>query len=523
MTGADSAGLAPFCSVLFSNLADEPRAEADEPDFFADLNLDQLMTAMLAGRESYNLRPLFHLRLTSADAVRYRQEVMRDLEHRQVRDSIGSFAGKMQDMRECLALAATLHHRLQREQVVLDAAAIYCDAVLALAQDLTGPAISSRGLLAIRDHIAGYTSSAAFTDLLSQAEKIGNSLAQIRYSLHINGSKIRVSHYEQQADYTEEVRATFGRFERDEITDYRSRFPSLPELDQVEAGILERVALLNPGPFSALSSFCHAHHAYADPVISRFDREIQFYLAYLDFLAPLKAAGLKFCYPEVSSQSKAESAGDAFDLVLAAQLVPARTPVVCNDFELRGPERLLVVTGPNQGGKTTYARQLGQVHYLASIGCLVPGGKARIFLADRILTHFEREEDIGSLSGKLQDELIRLHQILLEATDSSIIILNETFTSTALTDAIDLGTRVLDRLIRLDALGVCVTFLDELASFSPATVSMVAMVAADNPAVRTFKVLCRPADGFAYAEAVAARYGLSYDRVCARVQSRAGA
>jgi DNA mismatch repair protein MutS len=513
----------PFRSILFSNVADEPSAEPDEPAFFTDLNLDQLISAVLAGREAYNLRPFFYLPLTSAHAVRYRQEVLRDLEHGELRDGVASFGGKMQDMRECLAHASKLHHRLQQERLCLDAASIYCDAVLSLESDLAGPGISSAGLLAFRDYIVGYTRSAGFTGLLSQADAIDDWLAQIWYCLRIKGSKIRVSQYEQQADYSDDVRATFRKFEQGETTDYRSKFPSLLDLDDVEAGILERVALLNPEPFAALSAFCQEHQAYADSVISRFDREIQFFLAYLDYLTPLQAAGLSFCCPEVSSRSKAESARDAFDLVLAAKLVAARRPVVCNDIELAGPERLLVVTGPNQGGKTTYAREFGQLHYLASIGCPVPGREARIFLPDRIFTHFEREEDIENLSGKLQDELIRLHQILREATVSSIVVLNEILTSTALSDAVALSRRVLEQLTQLDALGICVTFLDELASFSPATVSMVAMVAPDNPAERTFKVLRRRADGFAYAEAVADRHGLSYDRIRARVSSEAGA
>ena len=97
------------------------------------------------------------------------------------------------------------------------------------------------------------------------------------------------------------------------------------------------------------------------------------------------------------------------------------------------------------------------------------------------------------------------------------MILNEVFNSTSLEDAVFLSTKVLTAIIALDALCVCVTFIDELASLSSTTVSMASNVKPGDLAQRTFKITRRPPDGLAYAMSVAEKYRLTHRQLAERL------
>ena len=506
------------CSILFGQPESSVDAEAlEQPAFFADLNLDQVVASITAGREEYDLKPFFYAPLRDVEAVRYRHEVLRDLEKEAVAATIRAFAQRMQDMRAHLVQVESLHYTSQKKSWFVDAVEIYCDAARILSEELALLELTSPGLQVFREYLSAYTASDTFTSLASETQDVKRRLASVRYSVHINGGRVNVDRYQGEPDYSEEVMETFAKFKRGAVADHRAKLSDSWNMNHVEARVLDLVAQLFPAEFGALDDYCLRHRDYLDRTISTFDREVQFYLAYLEYTERLRSSGLPFCYPQVSTHSKQVFAHDAFDIALANKLVLDGSDVVCNSFDLVDPERIIIVTGPNQGGKTTFARMFGQLHHLARLGLIVPSKEARLFLPDQVLTHFEKEEDLTTLRGKLEDQLVRIREILSLATGDSIIIMNESFNSTALLDAVFLGTEITDRLITLNSLCVCVTFIDELTSLGDTVVSMVSTVVPEDPVTRTFKVIRKPADGLAYAAAIAEKYGLTYENLRRRL------
>lgn len=497
-----------FASILYPPLhatraAGTTAAPSHEfPEFFHDLNLDQIVSTITSGWKEYDLVPFFLDPPTDLETIAYRQGVMRDLDGSALLSHIETFANGMRDARQARRLAAELEYPYERERWFLNAAHAYCEAVEGLSRALPVLDLRSDGMSAFREYVTSYVATDAFRIVAEDASALLADLASVRYGLLIRDTSVTVLPPTDEPDYEEALTRTFARFDRSTVPASYIRGPAAGRLNHVDAQVLEGVARLYPAVFRALDAFFTRHPECADAIIEQFDREIQFYVAYLSHMRRLARAGLQFCLPRVSVDSKEERARDTFDLALAS----TQRTVVTNDYSLHDPERIIVVTGPNQGGKTTCARTYGQIHYLASLGLPVPGSDAHLFLCDRIFTHFERSEEVETLRGRLEMDLVRVKQILDAATPRSIVILNEIFAATIVDDALYLSRKVMADLSSADLLAVIVTFLDELASFDDKTVSLVATVDEHDPTVHTFKVERRPPDGIAHALALAAKY-----------------
>lgn len=111
-----------------------------------------------------------------------------------------------------------------------------------------------------------------------------------------------------------EIEQTFAKFRQAAVKDFLTEYRDLRDANHVQAQVLERVARLYPEIFARLEACNVGHGNFIDPTVRDFDREVQFYLAYLEFAQKFKDAGLPLCYPEVSEHSKEVSVEWAYDV-----------------------------------------------------------------------------------------------------------------------------------------------------------------------------------------------------------------
>ena len=512
-----------FYSILFptEEQSERPR-RTSPPDCFKDLNLDQVFAPILKSKKGLELEGFFYTSLSDREAIVYRQDVMKELEDDGLRSLFAAFSrdvavleGYMETVVKALSSGSAYDNNYLVRGRMLDYADRYCREVAGLAEGLGRIQFRSLGLRGFTEYLLAYRESKPFQGLSAHVKRLREELSTVHYNMLIKNGTIRVRKYEGETDHSEQILAVFEKFRQGDVKDYRHKQVEEPYADHVEAAVLNLVAGLYKDIFADLNGFCGSYLRFLDPTVLRFSREIQFYLSWLDRIQPLRAAGLPFNYPELCDTAEHLCDLDGFDLALAFQ---TRDKTVTNDFALDSPERIMVVTGPNQGGKTTFARTFGQLHWLMSLGLCVPGRKAALYLFDQILTHFGREEDLSTLNGKLQDDLVRLHGLLEKATGRSVIVVNEIFSSTTLSDALLLGGHMMDAVAALGAPAVVVTFLDELASHGPETVSMMSTVREEDPAQRTYKIVRKPPDGLAYAMYLAGKHGLTYEQLGRRLK-----
>ena len=266
--------------------------------------------------------------------------------------------------------------------------------------------------------------------------------------------------------------------------------------------------------------------------------ELSFYLGAARLAQTIQASGLPVCRPELApAETRVCEVTETYNLNLVLRLMrrnghsDLRQAVVTNDVVFGPAGHIFILTGPNQGGKTTYVQAVGLLYVMAQAGLFVPGRRARISPVDGIYTHFPVEERPESEAGRLGEEARRLNAIFNRTTQYSLVLLNETLSSTSPGEGLYLAQDIVRILRRIGGRAIFATHLHELAASvaqlneqTPGKGVIASLVSqaheVDGEMHQTFRILPGPPRGISYAREIAARYGISYDQLTELLRAR---
>jgi hypothetical protein len=188
--------------------------------------------------------------------------------------------------------------------------------------------------------------------------------------------------------------------------------------------------------------------------------ELAFYVGCMHLYDQLAGGDGAVCNPIVVASDRPElSTRGLYDVSLSLRL---GRPVVGNDIAADG-QRLIMITGANQGGKSTLMRAVGQAQLMMQCGMFVCGDEFRADVRSGVFTHYKREEDPSMQSGKFEEELGRMRDIAAYATPRSLLLLNESFAATNEREGSEIARQVIRAFIDAGHKVVVVTHLYDLA------------------------------------------------------------
>ena len=258
--------------------------------------------------------------------------------------------------------------------------------------------------------------------------------------------------------------------------------------DRDENGIRSITELRERGINTAADALSQS----ADHILNFFimlRNELAFYIGCLNLHERLVRKGEPMCTPTALATDKPSfSAKELYDVCLSLRL---EVKVVGNTITTDN-KKLIIVTGANQGGKSTFLRSVGLAYLMLQCGMFVAAEQFSANVSKGIFTHFKREEDVTMKSGKLDEELSRMSKIVDQIKPECILFFNESFASTNEREGSEIARQITSALLDSGIEVFYVTHLFDLAqSFYQQNLSFAFFLRAERlpDGKRTFKIV----------------------------------
>ena len=255
--------------------------------------------------------------------------------------------------------------------------------------------------------------------------------------------------------------------------------------------------------------------------------EFEFLLKGSNLIRALKIMGNELTVPEILPAAERAFTAKAF--YNPAVALKTEDEMVLNDITFDADAGIYVLTGPNRGGKSVVTCAVGIIQAMAQLGLPVPAKEVHLSPVDAIFTHFPTGADDTIDKGRLGEECARLGEIFDAVTENSLVLLDESLSSTGSYEASYIAAEILAGLAKVGCRCIFSTHLHELAAEidginartkETGGVMIDTLVAGiEEAGKRSFCIHRQKPDGKSYARDIAAKYGLTYDDILLKIKA----
>ncbi len=474
---------------------------------FEDLKLEQLLNHYLNENQTKNV--IDHLKNPlSASEIKAQQQLFIELQQPDTLQFFIDLIHKLWNLHQKYKVYYRSQDQRYQAIYYLHLLNYYLELSQELINDLAYQSTSSATLTEFIDSFTSLYQSPEYNQLKSDTKDLLNELSQLK-SLTVNidiigtsPHKVTIKNSRKPQIFTElDIIAN-------ELGVTSTRLSKQPK--EMTSPFMEAFSNLHPGILTQLAKYYQTYQSIFKLDIESYIRHISFFLDLNQFYTAIRSEGIPLVMPKLSKHKRIKI-DSGYDISLLLKKTPEIIPNDINFNESRG---FFILTGANGGGKTSYLRLVGICQVLAMAGGYVPAVAAEIYPLTKIFTHFPAEESLKGV-GRLQEERGRVAKILADVDHNSLVLLNETFSSTNADLSVEYSLDLLEELCRKGAFGIFVTHQHQLTEKAQsireetAISYLTAAVLEDQEHTRTYKILFKQSANLSYAQTIIEKYGLS--------------
>lgn len=520
-------------NILFAENSARETVEL-KPETIKDLALWEIVdNVSRSDVEKKIIRDIFRKIPVDINDIRFRQDILKDLLGNELlTEKLTGILDQIKALKEFETMKMAILHQEDSLYVLLEKLrelSVYVNVTEDIVNCLKKTQLHSNGLKKILFHLEGIVSDEWFdrtkadiNKMLDELSNVRSAMVGVNFTADLNIEEVSVveflPHRIKSKYKLAEIAASMGSIVNTGSSANSAGTPQMAVrmLDPLLVTMTPQIEKHMKRHYVKIKKVMAQHIRLDTSFVTELYEGLTFYIAMSRFAKKLRDGGCEICMPVLKDDYGTFKIKNLYNVRL---FFAHEKNIVKNDFSFTPKENLYILTGPNRGGKTIIEQSLGIISVMTSIGCFVTASycEGRPFL--NVLTHFPVDENLTINYGRLGEEAVRIRELVADADDRTLILFNETYSTTSAADGLYLSMDLLRVLKELGTAAIFNTHIHELAKAidemnewdGESEIVSIVMEIVNN--VNTFRIKRSAPELKSYARNIAQKYEITYEQM----------